>query len=245
VRWPSSAHTCGLVPPGSLAGVRACRPEPGPWSSAADGCCVTARPARRVRAGPPGLVTSAVTGSSWPGQLPGARPWRHPGRGLGHAGSRRRQHEEIVDGDAGRTAPVLHLSRSTASKLTILLQPCLSAPRQRRPTQARPASADRPGLRYTPHLGAAASPRSRVRSVKRPVRPSSTTNLPHGGQGLPLLQPVLTSSAIGQLERSVAHRGESVCPRSWECVRRVWTSPSVIGVCAIALWPASAPARRK
>jgi hypothetical protein len=34
-----------------------------PWSSAADGCCVAARPARRVRVGLPGLVTSAVTGS--------------------------------------------------------------------------------------------------------------------------------------------------------------------------------------
>jgi hypothetical protein len=57
-------------------------------------------------------------------QLPGARAVaasRHPRRGSATPGSRRRQHVEIIDGDAGRTAALLHLSRSAASKLTILL----------------------------------------------------------------------------------------------------------------------------
>jgi hypothetical protein len=36
--------------------------------------------ARRIRAGLSDLVTSVVTGSSWPGQLP-VGSWRHPGRG--------------------------------------------------------------------------------------------------------------------------------------------------------------------
>jgi hypothetical protein len=147
MRFPSSAHTCRLVPSGFLAGVRTCRPEPGPWSWAADGCCVTARPARRGPSRPARSGYERGHRLQLPGQLPGAGPWRHPGRGVGHAGSRRRHHEEILHGAAGRTAPVLQLCKPAASKLTILLQPCLSAPHQRRPTQARPAPPDdRPSL---------------------------------------------------------------------------------------------------
>jgi hypothetical protein len=131
----------------------------------------------------PGLVTRSVTGSSWPGQLPGVGPWRHPGRGLGHAGSRRRQHEEIVDGDAGRTAPVFHLSRSTASKLTILLQPCLSRPASGdRPKLDPHPPSDRPGLRDTSHLKAAACP-AKPSSVSQAAGAAIIDhNLPHGGQ---------------------------------------------------------------
>src|SRR5215216_4856094 len=64
VSFTLKAHLCGLVPSGSLAG-RSYVPVRGsrPWWSAADGCCVAARPARRVRVGLPGLDTSAVTGS--------------------------------------------------------------------------------------------------------------------------------------------------------------------------------------
>ena len=71
VSFTLKAHLCGLVPSGSLAG-RSYVPVRGsrPWWSAADGCCVAARPARRVRVGLPGLVTSAVTGSMAAVQAP-------------------------------------------------------------------------------------------------------------------------------------------------------------------------------
>jgi hypothetical protein len=183
----------------------------GAWSSAADGCCVTARPARRVRVGPPGLVTSAVTGSSWPGQLLGARPWRHPGRGLGHAGRRRRQPEGIVDGDAGRTAPVLQLSRPGASKLTILLQPCLSTIASGARPKFDPHPPDRPSLCYRSHVKAAACPAKPSSVSQRPVRLSSTTRPAARRAGLLL---VLVSSAIGQLERSAANCQRNVWPWS-------------------------------
>jgi hypothetical protein len=75
-------------------------------------------------------------GSSWPArsgrdrsqatagprQLPGAEAVAASRPGVqATPGSRRRRHEEIVDGGAGMTAPLLHLSTSAASKLTILL----------------------------------------------------------------------------------------------------------------------------
>jgi hypothetical protein len=180
VRCPSSAYIRGLVPPGSLAGFRTRRPSRGPWSSAADGRCVTTRSARRVRVGPPGLLTSAVTGSSWPGQLPGAGPWRHPGRGLGHAGSRRRRHEEIVDGDPGGDRLKLD-----------------------------PHPPDRPGLCYTSHLKAAACA-AKPRTVSQAAGAAIVGHKAAARRAGPPLPLVLMSSAIGQLERSAAHCRENV-----------------------------------
>jgi hypothetical protein len=214
VRLAPSTHTRGLVPSGSWSEFVHAGPSRGLGRRPPmDAASLLDLPAGS-EAARPGLVTRSVTGSSWPGQLPGVGPWRHPGRGLGHAGSRRRQHEEIVDGDAGRTAPVFHLSRSTASKLTILLQPCLSAPRQRRPTQARPASAVRPTRpsrhvalegRRLPREAELGQPSGRC-GHHRPQPPARWAGLP-----LPL---VLLSSAIDSLERSAAHRGRNVWPPS-------------------------------
>jgi hypothetical protein len=57
-----------------------------------------------AQVGLPDAGVRAVTGSSWPRQLLGAGPWRHPGVGEATPGSPRRPHEEIVDGDAGMIA---------------------------------------------------------------------------------------------------------------------------------------------
>ena len=84
------------------------------------------RPLLGLSAGPelacPAWLRARSRATAAPRQLPGAGAVAVPGRGLGRAtpGSQRRQHEEIVDGDAGMTAALLHLSRAAASKLTIL-----------------------------------------------------------------------------------------------------------------------------
>jgi hypothetical protein len=63
VRLASSAVTCRPVQRVPWPEFLRAGPGSRAWSSAAAGCCVAARPARRVRVGLPGLVTSAVTGS--------------------------------------------------------------------------------------------------------------------------------------------------------------------------------------
>jgi hypothetical protein len=86
VRLSFRAHICGLVPPGSLAGV-----------------LVAGRREVLRPLGLPRLVNSPVTGPSWARANRLARgPCGIQAGGSGHAEAAQQQ-EEIVDGDAGRT----------------------------------------------------------------------------------------------------------------------------------------------
>lgn len=81
------------------------------------GAAAAARPARRIQVGLPGLVKRAITDPAGPRQLPGVGRGGIQAAGQAKPGSRRREHEEMADGDAGMTTPLVHLSRSAASKI--------------------------------------------------------------------------------------------------------------------------------
>ena len=75
VRSASRTHTCGLVPPGSLAGVPTCRPGSTPWSPPPLGLRLLLGLPTGVQVACPAGVRS-VMGYSWTRQLPDAGPCR-------------------------------------------------------------------------------------------------------------------------------------------------------------------------
>src|SRR6266508_4888096 len=109
------------MPPGSLAGAPPRRARGGGLVGGPDGCCLRCSSCPLGPSWAARQVRSEVTGTAAPRQLPGAGAVAASRRGLGHAG----QPAEATREDRRRRwrhdPGLVHLSRSAASKLTILL----------------------------------------------------------------------------------------------------------------------------
>ena len=160
---------CGLVLSGSLAQFLRAGPGRGPWPSAADGCC------GHCSTCPPNLSWPAWHGqerghrlrlgwsTAWRRAVAASRPWVRP-RGAAGAGNTRDRRRWCW-----RTAPVLHLCKPAASKLTTPLRLC--------PLGDPPAATDPSSTR-----------------IRRPTRPSLHAAL--GGSRQPP-KPSSVSQAAG------------------------------------------------